>query len=115
MGSLGLTAAGEQIQVVLTTLAFIAGTIHSFLLNSRFVFRSKSKRTAGQVASSFGKTTLCYGLTGLLLAPALRLWLVGLGIPYWAASLLSLIVTIPLNFILNKCWAFAEKGSKKAS
>ena len=32
-----------------------------------------------------------------------------IGIPYWAAGLLSLIVTIPLNFLMNKFWAFAGR------
>ena len=32
------------------------------------------------------------------------------GLPYWLASLLTLVVTVPLNFILNKLWAFRKKG-----
>ena len=30
--------------------------------------------------------------------------------PFWLASISTLIVTIPLNFVLNKFWAFAKKG-----
>ena len=32
--------------------------------------------------------------------------LVGRDVPYYLASLGSLVVTIPLNFVLNKFWAF---------
>ena len=110
LARLGLSVTGEQVKVVVTTLlAFIAGTVNSFILNNRFVFRAEKKPTRGQLARAFVKTLLCYALTGVVLAPVLRLWLVGLGVPYWGASLMSLIVTIPLNFVLNKFWAFAGR------
>lgn len=113
LGRLGAAVTGEQVRVVLTTLlAFIISVTNSFVLNSRFVFRQE-RRTAGQTARAYGKTVLCYALTGVVLAPALRLWMGGLGIPYWAASLLSLIVTIPLNFLMNKFWAFASRDAKR--
>lgn len=106
----GIAATGEQVKVVLTTLlAFIVSVTNSFILNSRFVFKADEKQTPGQIAQAYGKTVLCYALTGILLAPVLRLWLGGMGVPYWAASLLSLIVTIPLNFLMNKFWAFAGR------
>ena len=100
----------EQVKIVLTTLlAFVISVTNSFILNNRFVFRAEEKQTPGQIAKAYGKTVLCYALTGIVLAPILRLWLVGMSIPYWAASLMSLIVTIPLNFVMNKFWAFAGR------
>ena len=100
----------EQVKIVLTTLlAFVISVTNSFILNNRFVFRAEKKQTPGQIAKAYGKTVLCYALTGIVLAPILRLWLVGMGIPYWAASLMSLVVTIPLNFVMNKFWAFAGR------
>ena len=102
--------ANEQLKIVLTTLlAFVISVTNSFILNNRFVFRAEEKQTPGQIAKAYGKTVLCYALTGIVLAPILRLWLVGMNIPYWAASLMSLIVTIPLNFVMNKFWAFAGR------
>lgn len=110
LGRLGVAATGEQVKVVITTLlAFIVSVTNSFILNNRFVFRAEGKQTPGQLARAYGRTVLCYALTGIVLAPVLRLWMGSLGIPYWAASLLSLIVTIPLNFLMNKFWAFAGR------
>lgn len=110
LGGLGIAVEGEQIRIVITTLlAFVVSVTNSFILNNRFVFRAEEKQTSAQIAKAYGKTVLCYALTGIVLAPVLRLWLVGMGVPYWAASLMSLIVTIPLNFIMNKFWAFAGR------
>ena len=110
LGGLGIAATGEQVKVVVTTLlAFIVSVTNSFVLNSRFVFRADRKPTPAETLKAYGRTVLCYALTGIVLAPILRLWLGSLGIPYWAASLMSLIVTIPLNFLMNKFWAFAGR------
>ncbi len=91
-----------------TSLGFAAGTVNSWFWNSRFVFEA-GKETGGR-AKRFLKMTLCYALTGLVLGPILKLWLTGLGLPYWLASLLVLVVTVPVNFILNKLWAFRKKA-----
>lgn len=108
---LGGAVSGEQVRVyVVTLLAFIVTVTSSFLLNSRFVFRASEKQTAGQLLRAYFKTVLCYALTGMVVSPLLKLWLGGLGVPYWAASLLSLIVTIPLNFVMNKFWAYRGRA-----
>ena len=72
----------------------------------RFVFRSENKKTVLEHAKSYCKTVVCYGVTGLILSPILKMLLVNWQFQYWLASLASLIVTIPLNFVLNKFWAF---------
>jgi putative flippase GtrA len=50
---------------------------------------------------------VAYGSTGLFLASVL-LWLYvdQLHISEYIAQLLVLVVTIPLNFIINKYWSF---------
>ena len=90
-----------------TLLGFIAGTVNSWIWNSRFVFKAGTERRERR--KNFLKMTLCYALTGLVLGPILKLLLTGLGLPYWLASLLVLVVTVPLNFILNKLWAFRKE------
>ena len=110
LGGLGITATGEQVKVVVVTLlAFIISVTNSFILNNRFVFRAQGRQTPGQLAKAYGKTVLCYALTGIILSPLMKLWLGGLGVPFWVASPLTLIVTIPLNFVMNKFWAFAGR------
>lgn len=111
---LGIAASGEQVKVVVVTaIAFIVSVANSYFWNNRYVFTSKSKRTARQHVGAFLRMTACYALTGLILSPALKLMLSGKGLPYWMASLLSMIIVIPLNFLLNKFWAFGSKKDKK--
>jgi len=42
---------------------------------------------------------------------ALKMWLGGMGVPLWLSSLGTLVITTPLNFLLNKFWAFGKKNS----
>jgi putative flippase GtrA len=111
--SLGLGATDETVRIVLTSvLAFVISVTNSYYWNSRYVFKAGERRSVGQHVRAYLRTMLCYGITGLVLSPVLKVWLNGLGVPYWAASLGSLVVTIPLNFVLNKFWAFAGKKNK---
>lgn len=113
LSGLGFTSVtGEQVRISVTSLlAFIVSVSNSYFWNSRFVFKSGAMRTFCHHAKAYFKAMTSYAITGLLLAPVIKVYLSGLGIPYWIASLSSLIVTIPLNFWLNKCWAFQEKPS----
>ena len=98
----------EQTKVVLVTaIAFVISTMNAYYWNNRYVFRGESS-TFSQHLRAYLKTAACYALTGLLLAPAMKLWLVDAGVPFWIASLSTLILTIPLNFIMNKFWAFRK-------
>lgn len=110
LGALGIAATGEQVRIVITTaLAFFISVTNSFVLNNRYVFRSEGSQSVGTLVRKYLRTVACYAVTGLLLSPALKLWMDGFGIPFWATSLLTLIVTIPLNFVLNKFWAFSSR------
>lgn len=110
LGRLGLGVTDEQVKVeIIAIIAFIISMTNSFILNNRFVFRAEEKPSKRQLLRTYLKTALCYALTGIVLSPLLKLWMGAIGIPYWAGSLLSLVVTIPLNFVMNKFWAFAGR------
>lgn len=107
---LGLGVTNEQVKVeIIALIAFVISMTNSFILNNRFVFRAEEKPSKRQLLRTYLKTALCYALTGIVLSPLLKLWMGSIGIPYWAAGLLSLIVTIPLNFLMNKFWAFSGR------
>lgn len=93
-------------------LAFVISVTNSYFWNSRYVFKNGGKRrTPRQHAAAYLKTVACYALTGLALAPWLKSLLSARpvpGWPYWLASIATLVVTIPLNFVMNKFWAFGE-------
>ena len=83
-------------------VGWIVGVANSFFWNNRFVFKD----------SEFGlfkklmRTYLAY-LGGFLIGTAtLALQVRVLGISEWLAPWLNLAVTIPVNFLLNKFWAF---------
>lgn len=89
-------------------IAFIITVFISFMLNGKFVF------TENKEERSFWKSLLkvyaSYSITGLFLT-AILLYLEEelLGIPHYIATLMNLVVTIPINFILNKFWAYKDK------
>lgn len=91
-------------------ICFLITVLISYLLNSRFVFRSQESdvqpwyKALGKVYASYALTELL--LTGILLFIQERL----IGIPHYIATLLNLCVTVPLNFILNKFWAYRKQG-----
>ena len=102
-----LGLAGEDVRVfTVTAIGFIVSVTHAYFWNSRFVFREKGS------LRRYLRTVASYALTGLILSPVIKRALQGLGLPFWAASLLSLAVTVPLNFLLNKFWAFRRKQAE---
>ncbi len=104
----------EAVRVIAASLlAFLAGVTNSYFWNSRYVFNSGRKKTVRQHVVSYLRTLACYGVTGLALAPAIKLWLSRCGVPYWIAAVIPLTVTVPLNFLMNKFWAFRREVGKK--
>lgn len=87
-------------------VAFLLSVLWSFYWNNKYVFTQKGgpKRRIGPALL---KTYISYGFTGILLTNALSyLWIHRLGISKYVAPLINLVVSIPLNFIINKFWAF---------
>ena len=108
--AIGISAGSEQVKIgVVTVIAFLVSVTNSFYWNSRYVFKQEEKRSSGQLIASYFKTMASYAVTGPLLSPAIKMWLSNSGTPYWLAALGSLVLTIPLNYLLNKFWAF-KKG-----
>ena len=61
-------------------------------------------RAPAKVYASYALTELV--LMGILLFIQERL----LGIPHFIATFLNLCITVPLNFVLNKFWAYRKKA-----
>ena len=89
-------------------LGSLVGTVvsiaNAFFWNDRFVF-SGGEKTWQSKMKRLGKTYISYGGTSLL--SIVLLWLeVQLGVSKVIAPVVNLIITIPLNFVINKLWAF---------
>ncbi len=90
-------------------LSFVAGVSNAFYWSNKYVFKKSRNEGRGLLQSLF-KTFLAYGLTGLILNSLFLYVLVDkYDIPSLIAQALCLLITVPLNFILNKYWSFKTK------
>ena len=90
-------------------IAFTISVLNAYYWSDRFVFKKGDNETRNAWWTLI-KTYLAYGTTGLLLASLLLyLYVDRLGISEYIAQLLVLVITIPLNFIINKYWSFKTK------
>lgn len=103
----------ERVRIaVVTAIAFAVSVLNSYYWNNRYVFKDAERKTFRDHLKALLKMAACYALTGLVLAPLLKVWIHERGVAYWLASLLTLVVTVPLNFVLNKLWAFRKRGNR---
>lgn len=110
--SIGSFAFSPDVEIGIA-VSFILSVLWSFYWNNRVVFTLKD----GQKRNWFNaliKTYISYAFTGIILAAVLSwLWVDVLGINKFIAPLLNLVISVPVNFVLNKLWAFRSKGEKQ--
>ena len=98
---------------MLDIIAFIISVLNSFFWNNKYVFK-KGNDEKRNIFHSLIKTYISYSFTGLLLQNILLFIFVDiLHTSKYIAPFYGLIITIPLNFILNKLWAFKGVKSSK--
>ncbi len=89
-------------------VAFILSVAWSYFWNNRYVFKV-SEGEKRSVWKTLLKTYVSYAFTGLILANVLSyIWIDVIGISKFIAPLLNLIFSVPINFLLNKLWAFRD-------
>lgn len=102
--------AWEQDYILANVVAFTISIFWSFYWNNKFVFK-KAENSRRSMWLALGKCFLSYGFTGYILENALSyLWIEQIGVSKYIAPLLNLIFTVPVNFLLNKLWAFKDKS-----
>ena len=103
-----------QMNVLLVSWDYLAAQAISFLLsvywsfywNDRLVFVLKEGQQR-EKWKALVKTYVSYSFSGLFLnAVLLVIWIDWMGISPYIAPIINLIVTVPVNFLLNKFWAF---------
>lgn len=89
-------------------IGFVLSVLWSFYWNNRFVFKTGEKKRNWFCALM--KTCVSYAFTGLFLNSLLSvLWI---EVFHWSkmiAPIVNLLVSVPLNFLMNKFWAFKDK------
>ncbi len=92
-------AINKELYFVGNTVGFVVSVLNSYFWNSRFVFKKKDEK-----GKTIIKTFLAYG-TNLAIGTALLYMFVDIWrLSEIIAPLFNLIITIPLNFMLNKFW-----------
>jgi putative flippase GtrA len=89
----------------------VAGTVvsiyNAFFWNDRFVFKGGDRDRKSRL-KRLGKTYVSYGFTSLLSIALVWAEVNLLGISKALAPIVTLVVTIPLNFLINKLWTFGK-------
>ena len=95
-------------------IAFFISVLNSFFWNNKYVFKNEatSKR---DILHSLIKTYISYAFSGIIIGNVLLFFLVDvLHISKYIAPFFGLVISVPLNFVLNKKWAFkSEKNVDK--
>ena len=98
--------------VAANVVAFIISVLWSFYWNNKYVFSRQDGEERNKWAALL-KTYISYGFTGIILTNVLSyVWIEIIGISKYVAPIINLIISISLNFILNKIWAFKATPKK---
>lgn len=108
--SLGLLQAYDAKVYVANCTAFFLSVIWSYIWNSRFVFAEDENAVKRVWWKTLLKTYVAYAFTGLGLANFFSwLFVTVLGINEYLAVLINLVVAVPINYVMNKFWAYGQK------
>lgn len=83
-------------------VGWLVSVFNSFFWNNRFVFRDSEFSWWQKLI----RTYIAYGGSFIVGSILLALQVQVLGVSEWIAPWTNMVITIPLNFVLNKFWAF---------
>jgi len=105
----GMFYAWNVSELIGNMVAFIITVFISYMVNSRFVFSETAKEQS--FLAGLVKVYISYSITGIFIASALLYIEVHiLEIPLYIATFANIFITVPINFILNKFWAYRKKS-----
>ena len=87
-------------------IAFVLSVAWSFYWNNKMVFVNEEEQERN-LWKALIKTYISYSFTGLFLnSILLALWVKLLNVSEFVAPIFNLIISVPINFLINKFWAF---------
>lgn len=99
--------------LVAQVIAFILSVLWSFYWNNKYVFKQDEDEERN-ILHALLKTYISYAFTGLFLNSVLSwIWVEIVHIPKLFAPIINLLISVPLNYVMNKFWAFGKKNEKK--
>lgn len=94
----------EMHYILANVWGFLISVLNAYYWNNKYVFYGTN--TSSWWKKLF-KTYVSYAGTGIVLSNLLLIvWIEVLDISMLIAPLITLVVTVPINFLLNKYWAF---------
>ena len=95
--------------IIANIISFLLSVLWSFYWNNKYVFKLNEGEQRS-ILKALLKTYVSYGFTGIILNNILLvLWVRVIGINKMLAPIINLIINIPINFFMNKLWAFGKK------
>ena len=95
--------------ILANIIGFLVSVLNAYYWNNKYVFKEQEGEQRVWW-KTLGKTFLSYAGTGLVLSNVLLVvWVDWLGISEIIAPIINLLITVPLNFIMNKYWALRQK------
>lgn len=94
-----------DLYMVGSILGTIISIANAFIWNDLFVFRG-TQRDFKSIMKRLAKTYVSYGGTSLLSTVLLWLEVALFNVSKVYAPIVNLLITIPLNFVINKFWTF---------
>ena len=96
--------------LVAQLIGFLLSVLWSFYWNRKYVFKADSEKVPWPQALL--KSYLSYAFTGLFLNSILSVfWVKVMHISKLLAPIANLLLSVPINFFMNKLWAFREKDA----
>lgn len=90
-------------------IAFILSVLWSFYWNNKMVFILDADEERS-IWKTLLRTYISYSFTGLFLNSILLvLWVQWFHISEFIAPIFNLLISVPLNFLINKFWTFKKK------
>lgn len=95
----------ESLYMAGSILGTVLSILNAFIWNDLFVFTGNSRDLRSMIRR-LGKTYVSYGGTSLLSNVLLWLEVTCLQVSKVYAPIVNLLITIPLNYLINKFWTF---------
>ena len=96
--------------IVAQIISFVLSVLWSFYWNNKMVFTLEDNQHRN-IFKALIKTYISYSFSGLFLSTILLyFWVQIVGISEFISPILNLLISVPINFIINKFWAFKAES-----
>ena len=92
-------------------IGFVISVLNAYFWNNRYVFKNPTSTFFRKLIKVYAS----YIITYLLSAVLLYVWTKIVGVPEEVAPIINIIITTPINFLLNKLWAFGNFNKKNTN